>query len=378
MQPSYKKNSFFILPQGCPCNIADAKKIASFLESQGHKITKEQESAENIIIVTCGFNEEKLKHSLEEIKEIGKIGKKIYLAGCLPKIRPEEIKQFEIIATPKNFSKLNKFKNKISTKSIDDFSPEFSDKTIKYIRISTGCSGKCSYCAIKQATGYVKSRSIQTIKKDFKEAIKKHKQIALIGEDIGSWGLDIGLKLNNLLEELIKIKGNYKILLSSINPKNIINNNMLINLFSHKNIGETIYLPNQSSSNKLLKKMNRGYTIEQYSSVYKKLKKIKPNLKLQTDILVGFPGETEEDHKKNINFIKNYDINFLQVFMYTKMKRTLSEGLKDIDKKIKIKRTKELIKIFLEKNKNENRLLVNTNIELETFKDTSTNHPKIQ
>jgi len=356
--------SFFLKSQGCPTNVADAHKIAKYLESQGHKIVKTIDEAEEIIITTCGFNEKKLKNSIKELNSLKELfGNKLHIAGCIPKIRPEYSDKYDIVATPKDFSGLNKFSNKINKKSVDDFSPSFLDKDVFYIRISTGCSGKCSFCAIKQATGFTTSRSINEIVKDLRNASKKYKKIALISEDIGSWGIDIKLKLSDLLKELVNIKGDFKILLSSIHPKNILRDPKIIDLFSHPKIGETLYLANQSASNKMLELMNREYTIEEYNEILKKITKIRPDLKLQTDLLVGFPEESEEDHKKNIEFVKNTNINFLQVFMYTPMKKTISNKFKDLPEEIKIKRAREIIDLFLEKNKTEKRLILNTNID---------------
>ena len=355
---------FYVKPQGCTCNIADASKISKYLISQGHTLTNVVHKADKIIIVTCGFNELKLNKSLNELNRLNSLFKnKLYIAGCVPKIRPDSLKNFNVVASPRDFSGLNLFANKVSNKSIDDVSPSFFKDNLFYIKISTGCTGKCSFCAIKKASGFTKSRSINSIIKDVNFAIKKgYSKIALIGDDIGSWGADVHLKLSDLLSELILLDGDFELMLSSIHPKNLLKDKKIIQLLNSKKIGNTIYLPHQSASNKILNLMNREYSIQDYFELVKEIKLVRPDMQIQSDLLVGFPTESEEDHKKNLKFIKSTNIYFLQVFMYTPMKGTLSEKFTDIPEDIKLRRCNELIDLFLEKNANEDRLLINTNI----------------
>ena len=358
---------YFIKAQGCVCNIADSKKISEFLKKTGNKIIKNPDEADEIIVVSCGFNELKLNHSLQEIKELESKNKKIKIAGCIPKIRPERLTKYEIIGNPRNFEDIERItKNKrINKIKIEQISPMFYFKKTAYIKISTGCNGKCSYCAIKQAVGYVKSRSIKEIVNDVNKSIKKgYKKIALISDDIGSWGRDKNKKLSDLIKELITIEGDFKILLTSIHPKNLLTDKEILKLIKSPKIGNTIYLPNQSASDNILKKMKREHTHKEYLKLIDAILKARPDMKIQTDLIIGFPTETEEDHQKNLQFIKNSKIYFLQAFMYTSMKRTISEQFTDLDEKIKESRTREIIKAFLNKNNKEKRILVNTNIKI--------------
>ena len=354
----------YIESLGCESNLADTNRIMEYFKINNVKLTTNYKEADFIILMSCGFNNIMMKDNLRRLQDFKKTDAKIILGGCIPKIRKEIIKTVDYSFGPKELEVLDqifRFKN-----NIKNISPQFYKENKKIIRISTGCNGNCSYCAIKIANGLIKSRSFEYIKKDIDEGIKEgYSHFILVSEDNGSWGTDIGTNIIQLIEKINKIKGDFRITLTTINPVWFIKFPELINSLKSKKIEKKIYLALQSGSNRILKLMNRHYTVEQYKEVFNALKEEIPEIKIQTDVLIGFPTETEQDFLKTLQFVKETDINFLQVFAYTDMKGTKSYNITPkVPRKIIEERAKRIISEFLEKKKGiSGRTLVNTNLK---------------
>jgi len=355
----------YIESMGCDSNIADSNKVKKFLKGNNAEIVSDYKKAEFIILMTCGFNQIILKDNIDRLKKLKKTGAKIILGGCIPKIEPKSCKLADYCFNPREFKKLKEIFN--FNNDIEKISPEFKRGKKKIIRIATGCEGRCTYCVIKIANGRTKSRSIKDIIKDIKEGIKEGcSDFIFTSEDNGSWGQDIHSNITNLIKEIINIKGDFKVVLTTFNPQWFIKYPELYDLFKSKKIDKKIYLSLQSGSNRILNLMQRDYTAEQYIKIFKRLKREIPEIKIQVDVLVGFPTETEEDFQKTFDLIKKLDIYFLQVFAYTDMKNTLAEKLKPkISFKITKKRAQKMINFFLEKHNEEKRNLVHTNLKIQ-------------
>ena len=349
---------------GCESNLADTNRIRNYFNVNGANVIKDYKKADIIILMSCGFNQIMMKDNLARLNKFNKTNAKVLLGGCIPKIKKETTKLVDDFFGPKDLDKLDQIFN-FKTK-IKEVSPQFNRKAKSIIRISTGCEGKCSYCAIKIANGITKSRKIEDIKKDIKQGLKEgYSKFVFTAEDTGSWGKDIGTNILGLLTEIIKIKDKFKVTLTTINPKWFIKFPKLIDLLKSEKIEKKVYLSLQSGSNRILRLMNRQYSVQEYRSVFDKLKKEIPEVKIQVDVIVGFPTETKKDFLDSLQLIKELNIYFLQVFAYTDMEGTISNN---ITPKIPYdtieKRAKEIILAFLEKNKDCNkRKLVNTNIK---------------
>lgn len=360
----------YIESLGCASNLADTNKIKKYFIANEIELVLDYKNADIIILMSCGFNQIILEENIKLLQEFElnkKSNAKIYLGGCIPKINTEVTKLVDYSFGPKEIKNLDLifgFDNKV-----EKFSPEFNQKDKKIIRIATGCEGKCSYCAIKIANGITRSRNFQEIKVDINEGLKEgFSRFVFTSEDNGSWGTDLNLSVIDLIRELDSIERDFTVTFTTINPIWFIKYPELVNALKSKKIEKKIYFPLQSGSNRILKLMNRGYTVEQYKSTFKRLKIEIPNIKIQCDLLIGFPTETEEDFQKTLNIIDELDITFLQVFAYTDMKGTVSDKIHPkVLFDLTVERTKQIISKFLEKNKDvKNRKLINTNIKFET------------
>jgi threonylcarbamoyladenosine tRNA methylthiotransferase CDKAL1 len=344
----------YIESMGCDSNRADTNRVQKYLKGNGVDVVEDYKIADYIILMSCGFNSIIMKENLKRLYNFKKTDAKIILGGCIPKL--EKIK-VDYAFGPKELYKLDeifKLPNKIA-----NFSPEFNRKHKKIVRVSTGCSGKCSYCAIKLANGKTKSRSIEDIKKDIQNGLNEgFSRFIFASEDIGSWGIDVDSSIIDLLKKIIQIPGNFSIQLTTVHPKWFLKYPELFDVFSSEKIEKKVYLPLQSGSDRILKLMKRGYTVKEFLYIFNKLK----NIKIQTDVLVGFPTETEEEFKQTFDLIKELDIYFLQVFAYTDMENTISSKIyPKVPYSIAETRAKACIKGFLKKGRK-----VNTNIKTKT------------
>lgn len=359
-----KKMNVYIESNGCDSNYADTSRIKNYFEQNGVVVVSSPSDADEIIFMSCAFNTEKINESVKRLKQLNKFSANLHLGGCLSKIRPEFNSLAHNSFGPREISDLDSYFN--LPLSINKISPQFQKGSSRVIRISTGCTGKCSYCAIKRATGFTKSRSKEAIISDLKSALREGvNHITLTSEDCGSWGSDINSSLSDLISSLINVRGKFKIQITSIDPQSFKKDPELFSLLSHEKLFNNIYLPIQSASNRLLSLMGRSYSVEEYLEIYTHIKLIVPQMKITTDFLIGFPTESEDDFKKTLDFLTRLDFYFIQVFLYSDMKFTSSEKIfPKIQRSVALKRMKILMSAFLEKNISvKDRPLINTNVE---------------
>jgi len=337
---------------GCEQRQMDADKIERYLKINSIEISNTLEEADYIIVFTCAVDNNSINRSQSSLFtciDRKKATAKIILAGCLMDIEDETMNnkiQFRI--PPKNmnkfdtvfFDKINKRISTIPDSNITkydnngaflDFSnnprKEFDAAKRGYkIKINEGCLLKCSYCNIKKATGNLKSKPIDIIKEEFKFALKnKIESILLVGGDTGAYGLDIKHTLYDLLVDLLNYEGNHKIYLHDFNINWFIADaDRLINLFDiskNKNL-RGITFPIQSGSDKILRRMKRPYSAKKVIEALNSLKKKSPNLLIGTHIIVGFPGETENDFNESIKLLSETKFDFVSCFAYSDIKGT--------------------------------------------------------
>jgi MiaB/RimO family radical SAM methylthiotransferase len=197
-----------------------------------------------------------------------------------------------------------------------------------YIKVSTGCLNSCTYCAVKISREEVKSRPIKSIIADFEKGLGKGaKDFALIGTDVGSYGREIGTDLSNLLKELLNKEGDYRIKIRNVNPRFFIE--MLPSLEECFQSGKIVHIGSaaQSGSNKILKRMNRIYTIEDYKHAVRSVQTKFPDIHFRTQLMVGFPGETSEDFQKTLHLLDSIYYDFIELYKYSQRPGTLAATL---------------------------------------------------
>ncbi|MDH5717097.1 MAG: tRNA (N(6)-L-threonylcarbamoyladenosine(37)-C(2))-methylthiotransferase MtaB [Spirochaetia bacterium] len=337
---------------GCRVNFYESNSIIKSLNELGIQETKEREKANYIIINTCTVTK---RADLKNRSTIRKIynenpNAKIIVTGCYATTDEDDI-----IKIPGVFSVINNEKKEIIPeliktdlksklnislkKFIYNESARENNKSRAYLKVQDGCDRTCSYCKIPLARGKAKSRNHIEVIEEAKEIINNnYKEIILTGINIGAYKDINNYRLNNLIEDIINISGDFLIRISSIEPSNIIEK--IIPLFQSQKIARFLHIPLQSGSPQVLKKMRRTYTIKKYKNIINNIKNQYPEMHIGTDIILGFPGETEEDFKKTRHFCNENEFANIHVFKFSKREGTFI--FNELEKKSKIN-TKEFL-----------------------------------
>ena len=312
----------------------------------------------NAIIVATGCYAQVYKKELEEMPEIDIVlgnEEKADIVHFVEQYQNEKKKivQIQDINQEKEFEEMGEI--------------TYTEKTRAVIKVQDGCNQFCSYCIIPYARGRVRSRKIENVVKEIKKIAERGiKEVVITGIHLASYGKDFndGTSLIDLLEEINKIDGICRIRLGSLEPK-IINEKFMDRLIKLEKICHHFHLSLQSGSNKTLKRMNRKYTTEEFKNIVEILRKYYNDVILTTDIIVGFPGENEEEFEETYNFLKEIKFYKMHVFPYSPRKGTGAEKMPEqVDGNIKEERSKKLIEMSEQNQKGYNEKLIGKEVEV--------------
>lgn len=341
--------------------------IQKFLEAK-YEIVDFDQYADIYVINTCtvtNISDRKSRQMLRRAKELNK-NALVVAVGCYAQVAKEDLEQIEeidlILGTNEKKDIVNYIEKYLENSEnkieLDDVlhNPEYSDfgavsyteKTRAVIKVQDGCDRFCSYCIIPYARGRVRSRKPESIIEEVtKIASQGIKEIVITGIHIASYGKDFKeeYKLVDLLEELNKVEGIKRIRLGSIEPL-LISDEFVNRIIKLEKLCHHFHLSLQSGCTETLKRMNRRYTVEEFEEVTKRLRKAYENVILTTDIIVGFPGETEEEFEKTYNFLNKIKFYKMHVFKYSVRKGTKAAEMKNqISGEIKELRSKRLLEL---------------------------------
>ena len=379
-----KNKKYYILTMGCQLNENDSEKLIGIMEKMGYTKSEDIKNADLYVINTCCVREnaeEKLFGKLGELKKI-KENKNIIIAigGCM--MQEEHItekikKSYPFVDVVFGTHTLHKFpedlyiaitKNK-KVKDVIDIDGEIyeglpvkrSSNRQASVIIMYGCNNFCSYCIVPYVRGRERSRKPEDILNEIKELAKEgYREITLLGQNVNSYKGRENYNFATLLEDVDKIEGIEVIRFVSPHPKDFTDD--VIDVISKsKKISRLIHVPLQSGSTNVLKEMNRKYTKEQYLDLIKRIRNKIPDVVFSTDIIVGFPGETEEDFEDTIDVVKQ--VNFEQIFMFIYSRRVGTRADKmenQIPEEVKHKRFDRLKQVFEESVEENNKKYIGT------------------
>lgn len=379
------KVAFYTL--GCKVNQYETNgMIQAFLE-KGYKIVDFTEKSDIYIINTCTVTSISDKKSRQMIRRTKQLNPEaiVVAVGCYAQVakdKLEEIKDIDLILGISEKTEIIKYveeeikernpKTYISDvmhqKQFVDFgSVNYTDKNRVAIKVQDGCNQFCTYCIIPYARGRIRSRKIENVKKEVEDLAQKGiKEIVITGIHVASYGRDLeeNIGLIDLLEEINKIDGIERIRLSSLEPT-LITEEFVKRLSKLAKICDHFHLSLQSGCNETLKRMNRHYTTEDFKKATELLRKTYPNVALTTDIIVGFPGETEEEFNITYDFLKEINFYKMHVFKYSPRHGTKAEKMPNqIDGNIKEERSKKLIELSDKNEINQNKRYINKNLDV--------------
>jgi len=281
----------------------------------GYKMATKIESVDLVVLNACSVRQSATNRVYGRIRELGIKNKelKIIIAGCVLK---EDKKK--LLAKDKNIEFWH-------PDEYFDLTPISSNSNAAYIPIMTGCDNFCAYCAVPYTRGRERSRPAKDIIKDAKSAVQKGaKEIWLLGQNVNSYKYDFP----KLLKGINNIDGNFKIYFMSSHPKDF-SDKLIKTISENKKVSGEIHLPVQSGDNAILKKMNRKYTIGHYKNLIKKIRKAILEVKISTDVIVGFPGETEKQFQNTVKLFKELKFSKAYIGKYSPRPGTPAAKMKD-------------------------------------------------
>ncbi|MFU0823851.1 tRNA (N6-isopentenyl adenosine(37)-C2)-methylthiotransferase MiaB [Clostridium sp.] len=363
---------YYIDTWGCQMNEEDSEKISGLLKGTGYKRTNIKDEADIIIFNTCCVREnaeQKVYGHLGSLKALKR--KKpnliIVVTGCMmqQKGMPDKVmKKFpyiDIIAGSYNSYKLPEYIERVKTegnsiievwnkeKGIVEGLPVDRLSAVKaFVTIMYGCNNFCSYCIVPYVRGRERSRKPENIIDEIKDLVSKgYKEITLLGQNVNSYGkgLEPEIDFAELLKRVNKVEGLERIRFMTSHPKDV-SDKLISAMAECEKVCEHGHFALQSGSSRILEKMNRKYTREQYLELVKKLRKAMPDIAISTDIIVGFPGETEEDFEDTLSIVKEIEFDSVFTFIYSQREGTPAATHEEqIPEDVKHERFNRLVKV---------------------------------
>ncbi|MEH6535708.1 MAG: tRNA (N(6)-L-threonylcarbamoyladenosine(37)-C(2))-methylthiotransferase MtaB [Psychroserpens sp.] len=360
-----KKVAFYTL--GCKLNFSETSTIARNFSSEGFERVDFKEKADIYVINTCSVTENADKRFKSVVKQAQKVNPDAFVAavGCYAQLKPQELADVDgvdlVLGATEKF-KITDYLNDLSKNDMGevhsceieeaDFyvgSYSFGDRTRAFLKVQDGCDYKCTYCTIPLARGISRSDALENVLQNAKEISAKNiKEIVLTGVNIGDYGKgEFGNKKHEhtfyeLVQALDDVEGIERLRISSIEP-NLLKNETIEFVSKSKTFVPHFHIPLQSGSNEILKLMRRRYVKELYIDRVTKIKEVMPHACIGVDVIVGFPGETDELFLETYNFLNELDISYLHVFTYSERDNTVAASLEGIvPKNVRAKRSKML------------------------------------
>lgn len=360
-----------IVTFGCQMNVHESEKIAGMLENMGYSFIDNKEEADIIVFNTCAIREGAEDRAFGNIGNLKKMKKAhpnkiIIVAGCMTQQKHVAEKLFkmfpflDIIVGTHNLYELPKLieeHKRTQKRLIDNIESGVVCENIPtartsgenaWVNIMYGCNNFCSYCIVPYVRGREMSRKKSEILNECKNIISTglYKQITLLGQNVNSYiNPEDGSNFADLLKSICALDGDFKLTFMTSHPKDI-SDEVIDILASEPKIIKELHLPVQSGSTKILADMNRKYTREHYLSIVEKLKNKIPNIRLTTDIIVGFPGETEQDFEDTCSLVEYVKYDGIFAFMYSKRSGTVAEKLPNqIPEEIKNYRVNKILEL---------------------------------
>lgn len=357
-----KKVAFYTL--GCKLNFSETSSISRMFENRGYEKVDFQDNPDIFIINTCSVTENADKKCKKVVKEAKKINPDAFVTiiGCYAQLKPKEISEikgvdavlgaaekFQLIDKLDGFTKRDKPQVLASDiKEAKSFNNAFSinDRTRTFLKVQDGCNYHCAFCTIPLARGKSRSDTIENIVKSAQQiASEDVKEIVLTGVNTGDFGIQDGKRKErfvDLVKELDNVEGIERFRISSIEP-NLLTNEIIEFVSQSKRFVPHFHVPLQSGSNKVLRKMRRRYLRELYEDRVAKIKQLMPQCCIGVDVIVGFPGETDEDFLDTYHFLKELPVSYLHVFTYSERPNTDAEEMDEVvPMKVRNERSKML------------------------------------
>lgn len=363
---------YHIVTYGCQMNVHESEKMAGILRKMGYEETSSDEDADIILFNTCCIRENAENHAFGNIGALKKLKKQkpdliIAVGGCMTQEKGKteilrkkfpfidvmfgtlNLEELETLIQRKKAQKKKVIEIREKEGDIVEFDDAYrTSYPNAWVNIMYGCNNFCSYCIVPYVRGRERSRKPENIVKEVKKLVAEgYKEITLLGQNVNSYGTDgkTGVTFAQLLDQVASIEGNFRLRFMTSHPKDFTEDVVKV-MQKHRKICRLVHLPVQSGSNAVLQAMNRRYTREKYLEEIKMLRSYFPEAEVTTDIIVGFPGETEEDYLQTESLVKEVDYASAFTFVYSPRQGTKAAEMPDqIPEKVQKDRIMRLVEL---------------------------------
>ena len=385
------ENKYYIETYGCQMNVYDSELVASLLKKTGYSETKQIESADVIFLNTCAIREkaeETVHNRLDSLHFLKKKNPNLLLGvlGCMAKNLKDGILEsrpyVDVVLGPDSYRKLPEILNDRKSSNhfvdtrlskfevYDDMFPSRAEGINAWISIMRGCDKFCTFCIVPFTRGRERSRSIDGIIKEAEHSVKQgFVEVTLLGQNVNSYRTPEG-SFADLLSEISKIKGLKRIRYTSPHPRDMTDDVLKV-MRDNSNICNYIHLPLQSGSDRILKRMNRTYNRSEFLALCDKIRTFMPDCSLSTDIIVGFPGETQSEFEDTLDIVRQVEFNSSFMFKYSSRPGTKASQYSDqISENIKQNRLEKLISLQKKVTHNVNSRLIGKDLQVIVEKES--------
>ncbi|MBU4266532.1 MAG: tRNA (N(6)-L-threonylcarbamoyladenosine(37)-C(2))-methylthiotransferase [Candidatus Altiarchaeales archaeon] len=337
---------------GCAMNQADSEFMAGLLEKNGHTVG---EGGEILIVNTCTVKTPTERKILKRLKELGNSGRRVIVTGCMPRAQPDIVKEFprfSFIGT--NIEDILEAVEQEKYLRISDgacrleFPRRRKNPLVEIIPLAQGCVGDCSYCIVRSARGQLNSYDPELILADLRKALPDGvREFWLTAQDTGAYGKDIDSSLPELLKKVSAIEGDFRLRVGMMNPNHVLQFlDELIDAYRDERIYKFIHIPVQSGDDKVLKDMNRRYSADDFRRIVKEFRDAFPRITISTDVILGFPTETEEAFQNTLSLLEETEPEVLNISRFWLRPGTKAGEFKQLPTRISKDRSRMVNSLF--------------------------------
>jgi len=340
---------YFVESYGCTMNFGEGRKLSRDMASLGYSEASDAKDADIVILNTCTVVETTEKRMLARISELKKMKKEVIVTGCMAKVQPKrvEIRLPESIVLPP--SDYHEFAKLVADRYGAAGPPiTLQQGTDAILPVAQGCLGNCTYCITKFARGKLKSYPSAELVSEFNGFVDDGaKEILITAQDTACYGIDLKTDLPSLMRSMLAHKGDYRLRVGMMNPNHLkrIVDGMTDVMLEDDRVYRFLHIPVQSGSDKVLKDMNRGYKASDFMELVDRLRSSIPEISIATDIITGFPGETDEDHELTKQLIRDLHADTLNITRFSARPGTEAAAMEQLHGRILKERSTELTEL---------------------------------
>ena len=336
---------YYVESYGCTMNFGEGEELAERMDALGHVRTPSADDADIVILNTCTVVETTEKRMIKRMNDLRAAGKEVIVTGCMAKVQPNRVLirlPGSLVIPPQEYSG---FSDAVSERyGCCESIPSPGNATTAIIPIAQGCRGNCTYCITRFAMGGLKSYDPASIKERFDRLVDRGaREILITAQDTGCYGADIGTDLGELIRLLLTKEGDYRIRIGMMNPnslKPVLDS--LLPVFEDRRVYRFLHIPVQSGSDAVLERMKRHYTVEDFFRTVDAVRERYPDLSIATDLIAGFPGETDEDHRASLALIRRLRADTINITRFSPRPGTAAFKMPQLNGRILKERSTEL------------------------------------